>query len=403
MSRWTEQYSAHPFHSTWQSVTSTVTGISVPHDAPLADAEELARLVKVVAQLDSTLAAVDPEMGNLEVLGSMHASAQTTLGEVQAFLSNSNVGHLRNANGQVDALATQVQRYASTLPATDSPAVVAAATSLGKYVADWHRNASAQLEDLGKAVGQVDARSAESNLAIDKLIERMTALESQLQNQMSTFTQTFTQAEASRAERYDKWQETQHAKADEAFSEFAKKYAAGLVVLDDYEGQAGKVLGSVVNTSQAGAYATYANEEKASANTYRRLAISLMVIAAMVLFLPELWHVGQVVSGYSVDWQKALYRLPFSLVLFAPAVYLAKESSRHRNNEVLNRRRQHILTTIEPYLALLDPKKAEEVKTEVARSLFSDAMGASGEKDEDASNMLAQLSNLVATVLKQKR
>ena len=89
--------------------------------------------------------------------------------------------------------------------------------------------------------------------------------------------------------------------------------------------------------------------------------------------------------------------------MFAPAVYLAKESSRHRNNEVLNRRRQHILTTIEPYLALLDPKKAEEVKTEVARSLFSDAMGASGEKDEDASNMLAQLSNLVATVLKQKR
>lgn len=148
--------------------------------------------------------------------------------------------------------------------------------------------------------------------------------------------------------------------------------------------------------------ATYANEEKASANTYRRLAISLMVVAAMVLFLPELWHVGQVVSGYSVDWQKALYRLPFSLVLFAPAVYLAKESSRHRINEILNRRRQHILTTIKPYLALLDPKKAEEVKTEVARSLFSDAMGATGEK-EDASNMLAQLLNLVATVLKQKR
>jgi hypothetical protein len=123
----------------------------------------------------------------------------------------------------------------------------------------------------------------------------------------------------------------------------------------------------------------------------------------MVLFLPELWHLGQVVGGYTVDWQKALYRLPFSLVLFAPAVNLAKESSRHRNNEVLNRRRQHILTTIEPYLALLDPKKAEEVKTEVARSLFSDAMGTAAEKDEDTSNILAQLSNLATTLLKQKR
>lgn len=403
MSRWTDQYAAHPFHGTWQLLASTVAGVIAPDGASLDDAEELARLLKVVAQMDSTLAAVDPELGNFEALGSMQAYAQSVLSEVQAFLGNGNVAHLRNANGQVDALATHVQRYAYTLPSIGSPAVVAAANSLGKYVADWHRSASSQLEDLGKVVGQVDARSAESNLAIDRLIERMTAVEAQLQNQMSTFTQTFTQAEASRAERYDKWQETQHAKADEAFSEFAKKYAAGLVVLADYEGQAGKVLGSVVNTSQAGAYASYANEEKASANTYRRLAISLMVVAAMVLFLPELWHVGQVVGSYNVDWQKTLYRLPFSLVLFAPAVYLAKESSRHRNNEVLNRRRQHILTTIEPYLALLDPRKAEEVKTEVARSLFSDAMGAPGDKDEDTSNVLAQLSNLANTIIKQKR
>ncbi|OOW62950.1 hypothetical protein Xant_22555 [Xanthomonas cissicola] len=87
--------------------------------------------------------------------------------------------------------------------------------------------------------------------------------------------------------------------------------------------------------------------------------------------------------------------------LFRPS--LAKESSRHRNNEVLNRRRQHILTTIEPYLALLDPRKAEEVKTDVARSLFSDAIAAPAEKSEDTSNILAQLSNLVTTIIKQKR
>lgn len=402
MSRWTDQYSTHPFQASWQSLTSTVTSASVPEGAPLADAEELARLQKVIAQLVSTLAAVDPEVANPDVLGNMQASAQSALGEVQAYLSNGNVGHLRNANAQADALATHIQRYASTLPPVSPPAVAAAAESLGKYVADWHRHASAQLEALGKDVDKVEARSVEANLAIDKLAERMTALEGQFQTQMSVFTQTFAQSEASRAERYDKWQEAQQAKADDAFAELAKKYAAGLVVLTDYEDQAGKVLGSVINTAQAGAYATYANEEKASANTYRRLAIALMAVAGLVLFLPELWHVGQVVGGYTVDWQKALYRLPFSLILFAPAVYLAKESSRHRNNEVLNRRRQHILTTIEPYLALLDPQKAEEVKTEVAKSLFSDAMGTPAEKDEDTSNVLAQLSNLAATLLKKK-
>ena len=402
MSRWTDQYNTHAFQASWQALTSAVAGATLPEGAPLVDAEELARLQKVIVQLTSTLASVDPEIANADALGNMQASAQAALGEVQAFLSNGNAAHLRNANAQADALATHILRYASTQPPVSPPAVVAAAESLGKYVADWHRNASTQLEALGKDVGKVEARSMEANLAIDKLAERMTALEGQFQTQMSGFTQTFTQSEASRAERYDKWQETQQTKSDDAFAELARKYAAGLVVLTDYEDQAGKVLGSVVNTAQAGAYATYANEEKASANTYRRLAIALMGLAALVLFLPELWHVGQVVGGYTVDWQKALYRLPFSLILFAPAIYLAKESSRHRNNEVLNRRRQHILTTIEPYLALLDPQKAQEVKTEVAKSLFSDAMGAPAEKDEDTSNILAQLSNLTATLLKKK-
>ena len=259
MSRWTDQYSTHAFQASWQSLTSTVAGAGVSEGAPLADAEELARLQKVIAQLVSTLATVDPEIANPDVLGNMQASAQAALGEVQAFLNNGNVGHLRNANAQADALATHIQRYASTLPPVSPPAVVAAAAWLGKYVADWHRNASAQLEVLGNDVGKVDARAIEANLAIDKLAERMTALEGQFQTQISVFTQTFTQAEASRAERYDKWQETQQAKADEAFSELAKKYAAGLAVLTDYEDQAGKVLGSVVNTAQAGAYANVAS------------------------------------------------------------------------------------------------------------------------------------------------
>lgn len=402
MSRWTEQYDTHSFQGAWQALTSVVAGVAVPEGAPLADAEELARLQKIILLLNSTLASVDPEVANTDALGNMDAAAQVTLGEVQAFISNGNAVHLRNANAQADALSAHILRFASTLPPVTPPAVVAAAGSLGKYVADWHRNASTQLEGLGDDVGKVEARALEVNLAFDKLSERMAAIEGQFQTLMSGLSQTFTQSEASRAERYDKWQDAQQTKSDDAFTELAKKHAVGLAVLADYEDQAAKVLGSVVNTAQAGAYASYANEERTSANTYRRYAIALMALAALVLFLPELWHVGQVVGDYTVDWQKALYRLPFSLILFAPAIYLAKESSRHRNNEVLNRRRQHILTTIEPYLALLTPQKAEEVKTEVAKSLFSDIIGPPAEKGEEASNVLAQLSNLAATLVKKK-
>jgi len=180
-----------------------------------------------------------------------------------------------------------------------------------------------------------------------------------------------------------------------------KRNVAAIGVLDDYQSQAERVLGTVIDTAQAGAYAKYANEEKASANRYRIAAILLMACAATVLFLPELAHVVQAASAYTVDWQKALSRLPFSLILFAPALYLAKESSKHRTNEVVNRRRQHILTTIGPYLALLDDKRSQEIKAEVAKSIFSDAP-IIDEKADDTANLLAQLTNLTK-VLSGKR
>lgn len=402
MSRWSEQFQTHPFQTSWINLSTGVATVALPDGADLVVAEELARLRKLISHLANVLIASDPDLAVMDVLGPMHQTAKAAAGEVQAFKDDNNPGHLVNANAQTDALATHVYRFSQGAVPTGGDDVVAAADSLRNYVAQWHEQATAHLESLRGQVSGIESRAVAADQAIDKLGERLTAMEGQFQTQLSGFVQTFTTAEGSRAERYDKWQEAQLAKADDAFATSAAKYAKGLEVLGDYQDQAGKVLGTVVNTSQAGAYATYANEEKQSANNYRRLALWLMGVAALVLFLPELWHIAQAVGGYTVDWQRALYRLPFSLILFAPAVYLAKESTRHRNNEVLNRRRQHILTTIEPYLALLDKQKAEEVKTEVAKSLFSDAAAGAKETDDEAGNVLAQVTNLVTTLMKKK-
>lgn len=131
-----------------------------------------------------------------------------------------------------------------------------------------------------------------------------------------------------------------------------------------------------------------------------------MAAAALVLFLPEVLNAAKVAAelaaSYTFDWKAALYRLPFSLVLFTPAVYLARESSRHRTNEVVNRRRQHILTTIGPYLALMDAKKKEEVLSDVAKSIFSEHTPISDDKAAETTNLIAQLTAFAGTLLKGK-
>ncbi|WP_157616857.1 hypothetical protein [Rhodanobacter sp. Soil772] len=406
MSRWTDQFKDHPFKGVWQSVKETSAQVILPDEAGISDAEELSRLRKLIVYLDAMLDGADPELISSDAFGGLHNGARAILGEIQAYISNKNIGHVRNANAQADALADLFHKYVggpiTQKTAAAAKAVAAAADSLSKYVSDWHNRTSQLVGRLDEQVKEVARHSVRANEAVDKLDQRLAALETQLQTQLAGFNTAFQTSESSRAERYDKWMEAQQSKVDEQFTLVAAKHATGLVVLGGYQDQAGKVLGSVVDTSQAGAYATYASEEKKNANTYRRLAISMMAVAALVLFLPEIGHFAQTLNGYTVDWQKALYRLPFSLILFAPAVYLARESSKHRNNEVVNRRRQHILTTIGPYLALLDVKKAEEIKAEVAKSIFADTLPIGGDKAGETGNVLAQISNLVTTLMKNR-
>jgi hypothetical protein len=189
-------------------------------------------------------------------------------------------------------------------------------------------------------------------------------------------------------------------KADKEFEKLAEKAAVSLDVLGKYLDDASKVFGVVVNTLQAGAYSSYANEEKKTANWLRRFAFLFMIAGVVILLAPEVARMFKEFSDYTFDWKNIVGRSFFSLILFIPGFYLAKESTRHRNNEVQNRRRELILSTIDPYLALLEKSKAEQIKTELAKNIFSEGNAALEDNSQDASNLFAQLSNLVKLINK---
>jgi hypothetical protein len=156
------------------------------------------------------------------------------------------------------------------------------------------------------------------------------------------------------------------------------------------------VFGVVQNTIQAGAHKTYADNERKTANTYRYAAIFLMLSAVAILVLPEIIKFIRIedIEKYFVDWDNLLKRLPISAVLFAPAFYLARESSKHRQNEFQNRRRELTLRTIDPYLALLkEETKKDELKGQIAQSIFGGNDNQPG-VNSDASDVIAQVANL---------
>lgn len=406
MSRWVEQFKSHPFNADWE-LLSEVLSASLPDRGDVAPgvAQEHARLRKVIEYVRGVVDNLDPELLNPNYLGNLHSYVQQMVNEINAFLSNGNVAHLQNANSHADQLLTVSCQspFAAfgSVKGNLTKAAIQYADTMDQHAISYANRTDQLLAVSTERLTQLAESMTSANNEVAKLDGRLATVETTVQGQLSTFNSTFQGSEISRAEKYDTWLGKFQEKVDGQFVEMAKKSGMALKVLEDFQSQAEKVLGTVIDTAQAGAYAKYATEERDNANLYRRAAIVLMVLAALVLFLPELTHALQAAITYTVDWQKALTRLPLSLILFAPALYLAKESNKHRINEVSNRRRQHILTTIGPYLALLDEKKADEIKAEVAKNLFTDSSSLE-DKSADASNVLAQLSNLATLITKSK-
>lgn len=408
MSRWSQDFSKHPFHTEWAALGVVLQGSS---EAELEDTEEYARLKKVYLFMSGIIESMDPEIVSTNVLANMHPSVQNVLGEVVAYFANKNVQHLKNANAHMDSVVSIVVQSPLVAFGSAKTTLNKAATAYADTMRSYADNYKNRVDEIAAStVSDYEAfatRAATAEGTMSKLEGRITTMESALPQQLAGYNTDFQTSEKARADKFDSWTVAYQEKLDGQFEEAAKKFAAGQDAMGTFLDRAGKVLGSVVDTGQAGAYATYAGEEKKTANRFRISAIALMVAAAMVLFLPELIHatqaMTQAVGTYQMDWKSSLHRLPYSLILFAPALYLAKESAKHRTNEVLNRRRQHILTTIGPYLALLPADKAQQIKAEVAKSIFADNVPPMDERSADTANVLAQVTNLVDSIFRKAR
>ncbi|UNK57897.1 hypothetical protein MNQ95_01950 [Pseudoxanthomonas daejeonensis] len=404
MSRWTDQFKNHPIHEDFKVLGTTLRD-TVSDDA--LESEDLARLRKIHAFIGNLMDAMDPEIIGPSTLNNMHANLQGVINNIAAFRSGGNLNHLHAANGEFDnvisfAASTPFMVYGSA-KASITKAAIAYSDSMHQSSTEFRESMIRLAAEFTNEYSTIKDRFNVADGSLTKLENRISVMEAQLPTQLSGYNTDFQNSEKTRSERFENWTVAYQEKLDQQFVESAKKFSTGEDAMHQYLDKAARVLGSVVDTGQAGAYATYASEEKRSANLYRKLAIGLMILAALVLFLPEFAQAARAAAEYSVDWRAALHRLPFSIILFAPALYLAKESSRHRTNEVLNRRREHILTTIGPYLALLDPKKAEEIKSDVARSIFTEGAQQIDDRSTDAPSVIAQVTNLVDLLLKRAK
>lgn len=406
MSRWSDGFKSHAFWSTFNSLKSTFQDESFYAGQDAQILSEISRLHKVISYIESYLEQVDTELTPRSSLDGLTSPITNVLQHVAAFKSNPSISYLTTANDFADTAIVFVRQMPMSNNANDKKAIAKSTLSYIKSTEDQLKKVSdfidVEIADKTDKILGVEKEVSSTKTELSNLKTKLDTVEQTIQKQTAEFNNQFQLSEKSRLDKFTlletkletKLDETStklQGKADSEFSALAIKSEIVIKVLNSYQEKAAKVYGVVSNTLQAGAYSSYANEEKKSANFFRWSAITLMIIAVGILVIPEIIKIYKNLENYQLDWHLTLGRVPFSLILFVPAFYLARESGKHRNTEIVNRRRELILSTIDPYLALFDSVKAEEIKSNIANGIFSESTQTEDSSVSEAGNVISQI------------
>src|SRR6218665_2274863 len=159
--------------------------------------------------------------------------------------------------------------------------------------------------------------------------------------------------------------------------------------------EARKIVNIVGNIGVTGNYQNIANQNKETADFFRKVALGFMVVMSLLL----IYSIIELSCG-DFDLYKSLVRILAASVLVYPAVYAAKESARHRNLEIQNRNLELELASIGPFIELLSEDKKQKIREDLANKYFGKSHTMFEDKKNDSEGVLvSELEKILKAIL----
>lgn len=326
----------------------------------------------------------DAELNNLS------SEIEAGLSQLNSYLGNGNEGHLNNANNNFFSALNRIRNL--PLPFTKSD------FSFSKSVASFQKTVKSGYEELQGTSGQLQSElhSYEEDLKLkkeelerlDKLIEEK---ESEIENLTETYSSKYETIKSNAESTQESDREIFRQEIDLDKQTFRKEIdglketidgdTTDLVTdLTQKLEEAKKIVNVIGNVGVTGNYQIIANQHKKTADFWRITAIVFMTLLSGILIY-TIWDI----SGSNFDWTKSLIRVIAAAALSYPATYAARESSKHRKLETVNRTAELELASINPFIEILDDTKKQEIREKLVEKYFGNSGSQFDPKDEELS------------------
>lgn len=295
--------------------------------------------------------------------------------QVNNFLGNNNAGHLTNATNNFNSTLTRIRNFPIPLSKNDF--------NFSKKVANFESTAIKKFKTLEKEKESIEQSLTEFRTDLDnkdKEIKRLKKLleekETEIKNLSSNFQTEFNNIKTNQNQSFEVDKKAFRSEIDTVKDSFRTEIdglkkeidtdTTDLVNnLNKKLEEAKKIVNIIGNVGVTGNYQIIANEHKKTANFWRGMAIAFMIIFSGLL----VWTIIDL-SADGFDWTKSLIRLIAAAALSYPATYAARESSKHRRLETINRNAELELASINPFIEILPEAKKQAIKEKLVEKYF---------------------------------
>lgn len=337
-------------------------------------------------------------------LNALANEIEAGLGQINNFIGNNNQGHLTNANNNLNSALNRARNF--PLPVSKSK------YNFSKEIANFEKTVSEKYSELAKENKAFEERLTQLKTAIESKqqeLNNLNQLLAQKQTEITNLTNTYTtdynnikskatqqfeQEKAKFRQEFNTERESlkkelntereTYKKQIETLKENISTETVNLVKeLEIKLAESKKLVNIIGNVGATGNYQIIADYHKGQANLWRWIALFFMVLLTGLLIY-TIYHV----TGTSFNWQVTIVRIVAFSVLLYPATYAARESSKHRRLENLNRKSELDIASINPFIEILPEEKKQAIKERMVEKFFGNSKDLETEDKKDNSEEL---------------
>ncbi|MGY5353519.1 hypothetical protein [Wenyingzhuangia sp. IMCC45467] len=339
------------------------------------DLEKLSFFQTVFSYINQRVKLTIPDLVLQTELDALSNELNAGITQVNSFVGNNNAGHLNNATNNFNAAINRIKNFPIPVAKADF--------NFSRKIADFEKTAKSKYNSLEKDKNELktEIEKFKINLStketeIQRLLKLIEGKESEIQNLNSTFQTNFNNIKSEHNQSFENDKKTYRSeieKVKETFREEIDELKESIDTdttkiveqLNTKLAEAKTLVNLIGNVGVTGNYQNIANSHKESANFWRGFAIVFMSIFSGLL----VWTIIDL-SSLGFDWTKSLIRLVAAAALSYPATYAARESSKHRKLETINRNAELELASINPFIKGLSDDKKQIIKEKLVEKYF---------------------------------